>query len=90
MKRKLNDRDVPEEATQASNASVSFGDFGLDARLLQAIAKEKYSAPTPVQAKALPLGIEGRDVLGKLSTEIRRTLITCSVRSRTGSGKTLA
>lgn len=75
MKRKLNEHDVPEEAisppkpfassAQSSNAAVtSFDDLGLDSRLLQAVAQEKYSVPTPVQAKAIPLALEGRDILG--------------------------
>jgi len=70
MKRKLNEHDVPEEVngeTKQSIASVpsSFEDLGLDSRLLQAIAKEQYSAPTPIQAKAIPLALEGRDILGR-------------------------
>jgi len=70
MKRKLNENDVPEEIPPAETASVAttgsttFTDLGLDARLLQAITKEKFAEPTPVQAKAIPLALEGRDVLG--------------------------
>lgn len=67
MKRKLNENDVPEEVVRVSPppADPSFDALGLDARLLQAIAMEKYSIPTPVQAKAIPLALQGRDVLGK-------------------------
>lgn len=74
MKRKLNENDVPEEipaaATTAStttpSAPVAFTDLGLDPRLLQAITKENFAEPTPVQAKAIPLALEGRDVLGMI------------------------
>ena len=59
MKRKLNEVDVPEEI------SSEFSDFGLDARLVQALAAESFEKPTPVQAKAIPLTLEGKDVLGK-------------------------
>lgn len=77
MKRKLDGNDVPapvveETKTQESN---SFADLGLDARLLQAIAKQNFKAPTLVQKKAIPLAIKGRDVLA---------------RAKTGSGKTAA
>lgn len=70
MKRKLNQHDVPEEISADSKkidvpAPASFEELGLDPRLLQAIAKEKYAAPTPIQAKAIPLALEGRDILGK-------------------------
>ncbi|KAL8928779.1 MAG: hypothetical protein Q9208_001557 [Pyrenodesmia sp. 3 TL-2023] len=45
-------------------AEPSFRTFGLDARLLQAIAKEGFDTPTLVQAKAIPLALEGKDILG--------------------------
>jgi hypothetical protein len=71
MKRKLNEHDVPEAVATVEEAKVpetkkssTFEDLGLDARLLQAIAKEKYATPTPIQAKAIPLALEGRDILG--------------------------
>ena len=47
----------------------------VDSRLLRALADMGYSKPTLVQAKAIPLALEGRDILG---------------RARTGSGKTAA
>ncbi|KAK4686040.1 ATP-dependent RNA helicase DDX56/DBP9, partial [Tremellales sp. Uapishka_1] len=47
----------------------------LDPRLLRALADLKFAHPTLVQAKAIPLLLEGKDVLA---------------RARTGSGKTAA
>lgn len=79
MKRKLDGNDVPapvvEETETKAQESTSFADLGLDARLLQAIAKQNFKAPTLVQKKAIPLAIKGRDVLA---------------RAKTGSGKTAA
>ncbi|GAB7347354.1 hypothetical protein MBLNU459_g4290t1 [Dothideomycetes sp. NU459] len=80
MKRKLNENDVPEAAAEAesksvSSATASFAGFGLDARVLQAVTKEKFAAPTPVQAHAIPLALSGKDILA---------------RAKTGSGKTAA
>lgn len=77
MKRKLDENDVPIPAAEvkAPKEPASFAGFGLDARLLQGIVKQKYQAPTPVQAKAIPLALEGRHILA---------------RSKTGSGKTAA
>jgi len=65
MKRKLNEHDVPKETDTSPNEMVQFTDFGLDARLLQAVVGEKYSKPTPVQVKAIPLALEGKDILGE-------------------------
>lgn len=77
MKRKLDGNDVPAPVVEETKAqeSNSFADLGLDARLLQAIAKQNFKAPTLVQKKAIPLAIKGRDVLA---------------RAKTGSGKTAA
>jgi len=71
MKRKLNENDVPEAVTESASKTTStvssFSDLGLDSRLLQAITKQKFSTPTPVQAQAIPLALSGKDVLGKQS-----------------------
>jgi len=66
MKRKLNEHDVPEEVPSSSgkHGSSTFDSFRLDPRILQGIAKEKYANPTPVQAQAIPLALEGKDILG--------------------------
>ena len=63
MKRKLDDHDVPAEVP---STSTSFDGMGLDPRLLQAVANDKFSQPTPVQARAIPLALEGKDILGML------------------------
>ena len=66
MKRKLDINDVPstETPTQKGPTSGTFEDLRLDPRLLQAIFKEKYLKPTPIQASAIPLALQGRDILG--------------------------
>ena len=67
MKRKLNDEQVPTpvEPDPGPQGNTTFVSFGLDARLLQAIAQENFSSPTLVQAKAIPLILDGKDVLGQ-------------------------
>ncbi|CAD6446817.1 02386896-b1a0-4b3e-bedc-035b7b067130 [Sclerotinia trifoliorum] len=77
MKRKLdaNDVPVPTEESETSNGKATFASLGLDARLLQGIAKQNFQSPTLVQSKAIPLTLEGRDILA---------------RAKTGSGKTAA
>jgi superfamily II DNA/RNA helicase len=47
------------------SADSSFSSFNLDSRILQAVAKLKYASPTPVQAKAIPAALQGRDILGR-------------------------
>ncbi|HUX80104.1 MAG TPA: DEAD/DEAH box helicase [Alphaproteobacteria bacterium] len=52
---------------------TSFKKLGLNAKTLQAIADVGYETPTPIQSKAIPLLLEGRDVIAL---------------AQTGSGKT--
>jgi len=40
-------------------------DFGLDSRLIKAIAKLGFACPTSVQEKCIPIALQGKDVLGK-------------------------
>ncbi|KAJ1973406.1 ATP-dependent DNA/RNA helicase [Dimargaris xerosporica] len=60
---------------QLLDDSQTFASFDLDDRLLRGIAKMGFTNPTLVQAAAIPLALEGKDVLA---------------RARTGSGKTAA
>lgn len=67
MKRKHGEEGKPA-ATAADESVVdleaSFSNLGLDPRLLQGIAKLNFAHPTLVQAKAIPLALEGKDILG--------------------------
>jgi superfamily II DNA/RNA helicase len=50
-----------------------FSHFGLDPRLLAAIAEMGYATPTPIQAKAIPVVLKGRDVMGAAQTGTGKT-----------------
>ena len=66
MKRKLDANDVPSpEAAGTEEQDLDFEALGLDPRLRQALIKEKFAKPTLVQLKAIPLALEGKDILGK-------------------------
>ena len=52
---------------------AAFTDFGLHPALLQAIADTGYTTPTPIQAKAIPLVLDGRDVMGAAQTGTGKT-----------------
>ncbi|NP_001084622.1 DEAD-box helicase 56 L homeolog [Xenopus laevis] len=54
-------------------AALQFHELGLDDRLLKSIADLGWAKPTLIQEKAIPLALEGKDLLA---------------RARTGSGKT--
>jgi ATP-dependent RNA helicase RhlE len=52
---------------------LSFEPLGLSADLLRAVADEGYIEPTPVQARAIPPVLEGRDVLAAAQTGTGKT-----------------
>jgi superfamily II DNA/RNA helicase len=52
---------------------MSFDTLGLSAELLQAVHEAGYSTPTPIQEKAIPLVLQGRDVLGIAQTGTGKT-----------------
>ncbi|KAM0433279.1 hypothetical protein ACHAPT_004155 [Fusarium lateritium] len=54
-----------EKPAQEQEEETSFVDLGLDPRLLQAVAQQKFAKPTLVQRKAIPLALNGQDVLAK-------------------------
>jgi len=52
---------------------LTFDTLGLSADLLRTVAEEGYSEPTPVQKSAIPLVLEGRDVLAAAQTGTGKT-----------------
>ena len=50
-----------------------FADLGLSAPLLRALADEGYDAPTPIQARAIPHVLAGRDLFGCAQTGTGKT-----------------
>ena len=42
---------------------MTFSHLGLNDQILQAIAEAGYKSPTPIQEKAIPFVLMGRDVL---------------------------
>lgn len=54
---------------------LTFADLPLIPALIDAVAAQGFTAPTPIQAQCIPILVSGRDLVGQ---------------SQTGSGKTLA
>ncbi|HYG28461.1 MAG TPA: DEAD/DEAH box helicase [Caulobacteraceae bacterium] len=52
---------------------TNFESLGLSKLLLKALASEGYTTPTPIQAQAIPLVLEGRDLLGIAQTGTGKT-----------------
>jgi ATP-dependent RNA helicase RhlE len=52
---------------------MSFADLGLEPELLRAVTEKGYGVPTPIQAKAIPSVLAGRDVLAGAQTGTGKT-----------------
>ena len=52
---------------------MEFSELGLSAALLRTVDEEGYTEPTPVQERAIPLILEGRDVLAAAQTGTGKT-----------------
>jgi len=56
-----------------TDTPASFDALGLSPELLQAINEAGYAIPTPIQAQAIPVVLQGRDVLGIAQTGTGKT-----------------
>ena len=52
---------------------MTFRDLGLSAPILRALEEQGYQSPSPIQAKAIPPALAGRDVLGCAQTGTGKT-----------------
>jgi len=52
---------------------MSFESLGLRAEILRAVSEKAYSQPTPIQQQAIPLILEGRDIMGGAQTGTGKT-----------------
>jgi ATP-dependent RNA helicase DeaD len=52
---------------------TSFADFGLQADVLRALTDIGYETPTPIQEQAIPILLEGADVIGQAQTGTGKT-----------------
>ena len=70
---------IPEQEKMVKHKSkeanaTGFKAFGLPESLFQSLERMGITTPTPIQAEAIPLGLEGNDVLGSAQTGTGKTL----------------
>jgi ATP-dependent RNA helicase RhlE len=61
------------DSTISDTPTLTFPDFGLHPSILQAVTAAGYVTPTPIQAKAIPKVMDGRDVMGAAQTGTGKT-----------------
>ena len=52
---------------------TNFDGFGLSPALEKSLAQMNYTTPTPIQEKAIPLALEGHDIMGSAQTGTGKT-----------------
>ena len=67
----MSDSDRLEPAV--AEAAPLFNTLPLDPKLLRAVVESGYTAMTPIQAKAIPIVLAGRDVMGAAQTGTGKT-----------------
>ena len=54
-------------------ASMTFQQLQLSKNILRSLSEQNYEQPTEIQAKAIPVGLSGRDILGSAQTGTGKT-----------------
>lgn len=55
------------------DTAIQFSDLALNSAILSALTEMGFVSPTPIQAAAIPVLLEGRDALGKAQTGTGKT-----------------
>ena len=69
----MTDITTDQMADDSSATPPRFDDFGLAPPIMQALADQGYVHPTPIQAKAIPIVLQGHDVMGAAQTGTGKT-----------------
>ena len=62
-----------EDPNIEKETSLTFDSLGLDAPILKTLSESGYTKPTPIQSKAIPVILAGRDVVGLAQTGTGKT-----------------
>ncbi len=69
----MTELNAPQPTAATPTDLPRFEDFGLAPPVLQALADQGYVHPTPIQAKAIPIVLQGHDVMGAAQTGTGKT-----------------
>ena len=70
---------------------MNFNELGLSDKVLQAVEASGYTTPTPIQEQAIPIALQGRDILGIAQTGTGKTAaFTLPMLSRLETGRARA
>lgn len=67
-------KEVAKEETTAQLSEAKFSDMKINPRILKKLEELKFTVPTPIQQKTIPIGLEGSDLIGIAQTGTGKTL----------------
>lgn len=73
LQSKILKQNTTPETENSSAATVSFESFGLSEKLIKAVYEQGYTKPTPIQVQAIPVVLEGGDLLASAQTGTGKT-----------------
>ena len=62
-----------EENTPVEENQITFDDLGLNKDILRSVKQAGFVTPSPIQAAAIPLVLQGRDIVGQAHTGTGKT-----------------
>ena len=68
-----NDENISEDDEIGDESLVTFDDLGLSPEVLEAVKLAGYETPSPIQAKAIPVLLQGVNLLGTAQTGTGKT-----------------
>ena len=61
-------------STTHQQSNISFYGLGIAPKILDVLDRKQFVVPTPIQHKAIPVAIEGKDIIGVAQTGTGKTL----------------
>lgn len=68
-----NSTEIPPENTDSLADTLKFDDLGLSPEVLEGVQKAGFETPSPIQAKAIPIFLSGKNLLGTAQTGTGKT-----------------
>jgi ATP-dependent RNA helicase RhlE len=65
---------VDNQAHERPSAGVPFSQLGLVPSVLAVLERLRFTVPTPIQVQAIPVAVEGKDIIGIAQTGTGKTL----------------
>src|SRR5204863_3076765 len=56
------------------NSDLSFYGLGIAPKIIETLNRLQFKVPTPIQHKAIPMAIEGQDIIGVAQTGTGKTM----------------